>query len=36
MGALEISFAVFGITAGLATGWICAVIAWRVLRGPRS
>lgn len=35
MSALELTFVVLGIAAGIAVLWLCAVTAWRVLRGPR-
>ena len=36
MSALEITFAVLGISSFGATAWVCGVIALRILRGPRT
>ena len=35
MSALELTFVILGIAAGVAFLLLCAVTAWRVLRGPR-
>jgi hypothetical protein len=34
MNALEVTFAVLGIAAGLAMFAACSVIAWKALKGP--
>lgn len=36
MSALEITFAVLGISSFAATAWVCSIVAWRILRGPRT
>jgi hypothetical protein len=36
MSGLELTFALLALGAGLATFWVCGVIAWRFLRGPRE
>ncbi len=35
MNALEITFAVLGVSSFAATAWVTGIVAWRVLRGPR-
>jgi hypothetical protein len=35
MSPLEWTYVVLGIAAGVAVLWLCAVTAWRLLRGPR-
>jgi len=36
MSALEITFAVVGISSFAATAWVCGIVALRILRGPRT
>lgn len=36
MSGLEIAFVALGVGAGLAVFCLCAVMAWRLLKGPRS
>jgi hypothetical protein len=35
MKALEWTFVVLGVAAGLALAWFFGAMAWRLLRGPR-
>jgi hypothetical protein len=36
MSALEVTFVVVGIASFAATGWVCGIVAWRILRGSRT
>jgi hypothetical protein len=36
MNALELTFVVLGIAAGIAVLWLCGITAWRVLKGPHQ
>jgi hypothetical protein len=36
MTALEITFAILGIASFAATAWVCGIVAWRLLHGPRT
>lgn len=36
MSALELTFVALGVAAGIAVLWLCSILAWRMLKGPRS
>ena len=36
MSALDVTFAILDIGAGIATFVVCGVIAWRILKGPEA